>query len=408
VRAAHAARGAVTRAELARLVREYLLCGHLIDRAGMPLLVGPHGRDAMRDVAIEEWRGASPVYTRRTQQLLGFGNGDVETVFKGMQVDIGAPPQFMDFRYRVRDEGHGEFWLDHCGALMDVEPMGEGFVVAMCHDIEDPTFDATAWATDPRARMTPIHRPPRHPADRHPHCHWNVVIDPEAEALPEPEEARRMAGTRLAQLPVATIDPTDEGRCDYAGPLEADVRFEAFSASALRALLDEVAIQHQLLALSFADAVGRRWGPEAARDIGVRQLTGIAGLTAERLASTLGVAGGGLDAVARVLDLHPALRPRSYVDLRVTRDGGRLSLALGDCPALHEDVAASWPMLLTGAGEGPMQAMAQAVDPVARCSPVGERSWEVVLDPAAPAPKEPPEVTRTRFSSGAAFEFADR
>ena len=42
---------------------------------------------------------------------------------------------------------HGEFWLDHCGALMDVEPMGEEFVHGMCHDIEDPTFDATAGAT---------------------------------------------------------------------------------------------------------------------------------------------------------------------------------------------------------------------------------------------------------------------
>ena len=29
---------------------------------------------------------------------------------------------------------------------MDVEPMGDEYVVAMCHDIEDPTFDATAIA----------------------------------------------------------------------------------------------------------------------------------------------------------------------------------------------------------------------------------------------------------------------
>ena len=39
--------------------------------------------------------------------------------------------------------------LDHCGALMDVEPMGDEYVQAMCHDIEDPTFDATAMATQP-------------------------------------------------------------------------------------------------------------------------------------------------------------------------------------------------------------------------------------------------------------------
>ena len=70
----------MNREALARLVREYLLCGHLIDRAGAPLLIGPYGRDAMRDVAIEEWRGASPIYARRIQSLLGFARGDVETV----------------------------------------------------------------------------------------------------------------------------------------------------------------------------------------------------------------------------------------------------------------------------------------------------------------------------------------
>jgi hypothetical protein len=397
----------VTRTELARLVREYLLCGHLIDRAGAPLLIGPYGRDAMRDVAIEEWRGASPLYTRRTQQLLGFGRGDVETVFKGMQVDIGAPPQFMDFRYRVLDAGHGEFWLDHCGALMDVEPLGDDFVVAMCHHIEDPTFDATACATDPRARMTPIHRPPRRPADRHPHCHWNVVIDPEAEALPEPDEALRVAGTRAAQLPVAAIDPAGGGRSDYTGPLEADLRFEDFSASALRAILDEVALQGHLLALSFLDAVGRRWGPEVARDVGRRQFTGIAGVAAERLAAALGVEHGGAAGVARVLEAHPAFRPRSYVDLRVDEAGDRVEVVLADCEALHEEVAPSWPQLLAD-GPEPLAALAEAVDPRARVTVGGERSWAVVVDPAESPAKERAEVTLTKFSTGAAFAFADR
>jgi hypothetical protein len=395
----------VNRDELGGLLREYLLCGHLIDRAGMPHLVGPYGRDAMRDVAIEEWRGASPLYTRRIQHLLGFGRGDVETVFKGMQIDIGAPPQFMDFRYRVRDEGHGEFWLDHCGALMDVEPIGEDFVVAMCHHIEDPTFDATACATDPRARMTPIHRPPRHPADRHPHCHWNVVIDPAAEALPEPDEVVRMARTRAARLPVPTIDPAGEGRSDYTGPLQNDVRFEDFSASALCALLDEVAVQHHLLAQSFLDAVSRRWGPDVARQVGLKQLTGIAGVTAGRLAAFLGVADGGPDAVGRVLEVHPAFRPRAYVDLRVDPGGDGVAVALGECEALHEELVPSWAQLLAG-DPGPLAAIAQAVDPSTRVEPRGERSWRVVTG-ATPA-DVPSEVVLTRFSTGADFTFADR
>ena len=141
----------------------------------------------MLQIAIEEWAGASPVYTRRMQRALRFTGHDVITIFKGLQFDIGAPPQFMDFRFTVHDRRHGEFHLDHCGALLDVEPMGPDYVTGMCHDIEDPTFDATAIATNPRARVRPIHRPPRRPADRHPHCAWTVTIDesnPEALGIP--------------------------------------------------------------------------------------------------------------------------------------------------------------------------------------------------------------------------------
>ena len=120
--------------ELATLVEEHLLAGHLIDRAGMPVVI-EHGIEVMRDVAIDEWMGASPVYTKRTQRLLGFEGDTVEACFKAMQLEIGAPLRFMDFRFTVEDDHHGSFHLDHCGALMDVEPMGEDYVVAMCHDI---------------------------------------------------------------------------------------------------------------------------------------------------------------------------------------------------------------------------------------------------------------------------------
>ena len=35
------------------------------------------------------------------QRLLGFEGDTVETIFKGMQLDVGAPPEFMDFRFEV-------------------------------------------------------------------------------------------------------------------------------------------------------------------------------------------------------------------------------------------------------------------------------------------------------------------
>ena len=66
---------------------------------------------------------------------------------------------------------------------MDVEPFGERPVVGMCHRIEDPTFDATVSAINPKARCRPVHRPPRSSVDQLPHCRWEVVIDDDAEPL---------------------------------------------------------------------------------------------------------------------------------------------------------------------------------------------------------------------------------
>ncbi|MFM7063078.1 MAG: hypothetical protein ACKO04_06265, partial [Actinomycetes bacterium] len=341
-----------TRDDLAALVREYLLAGHLIDRAGMPHLIGPYGRDGMADIAIDEWMGASPVYTRRMQQAMGFVGDDVATVFKGMQLDIGAPPQFMDFRYTVHDADHGEFQLAHCGALMDVEPMGEDFVTAMCHHIEDPTFDATALATHAGAQVRPVHRPPRVPADRHPHCHWTLTIDRSVPRRDDPDVTRRLggslaAGTVFDAVPPSSDDEADGGWDDYAGPLDPDLRLESFSRSALVVLAREVALQGHLLAMAFMAAVEDRHGHGAAVDVGVRQFAGVAGVVAGRLAALLD-APRSLDGVAQVLRLHPGLAPGGYVDVRVQQTSDSVVVDLLDCPALREDGLDSWAGLLAG------------------------------------------------------------
>ena len=303
------------RAELAVLVPELLLAGHLIDRAGMPHLIGAFGRDVMRDIAIDEWMGASPVYSKRMQRTLGFEGDSVVTIFKNIQIDIGSPPQFMDFRFHVTDRDHGEFWLDHCGALMDVEPMGPDYVTAMCHDIEDPTFDATATASNPRAQVRPIHRPPRVPADRSPHCAWSVIIDPGHPVLQVPAQAVAIGATAAARHELDPIDPDDPGLHEYSGPLLSDLQFRDWSASALRRIAEEVCIQGHLLALSFLASTRTHVdSDEEARTFSRRQFTGVAGVAARRLKEALGL-GQDLADVAAVLSLSPGLLPTSYTGM---------------------------------------------------------------------------------------------
>ncbi len=400
----------LSREELARLVPELLLIGQLIDRSGMAWCIAELGREGMVEIAVEEWMAASPIYTQRMQRALGYaptspdGLGDVVTIFKGLQLDIGAPPQFMDFRYRVDDARHGEFWLDHCGALMDVEPMGEAYVRSMCHDIEDPTFDATAVATHPRARVRPVHRPPRSPAGRTPHCAWTVVIDDDHPPVSESEGCRVLRGSEAARFELEPIDTSGEGRHDYAGPLLSDLDFAAFSHAALVRIADEVCLQMHLLDLAFVRAVRARLPEETAREVCVKQLTGIAGVAAERIRRCLDLPADA-DGALRTLSLHPLLNPRDYAATDTIAD----EVVVGGSAARRDG---AWLALLGPDETRPLRAAVRAVDPHldvevdALCGGPGTWSFRVVRRDE-PAP-ECDEVALTRVSSGATFAFEPR
>jgi hypothetical protein len=393
----------LSHAELVKLVPELLLMGQMIDRSGMAWCISSFGREEMLQIAIEEWMASSPIYTRRMQQALKYEGVDVITIFKGLQLDIGAPPQFMDFRYTVHDRWHGEFQLDHCGALLDVEPMGDEYVRGMCHDIEDPTFDATALATNRRAQVRPIHRPPRTPADRHPHCAWTVIIDesyPEVPDLPVLDVIRR---TRAAQTVLDAIDPSDAGQSDYSGPLVSDFDFAAFSHSALVRMADEVCLQMHLLNLAFVLAVGKRAGTDAAlvADICVKQLIGVAGLGAERIHRALGLPGG-IEGALRVLELHPLLNPAAYVNAEFGPD-----VVSVRCSPAHEDGA--WVSLVGPHETRPLQAIVAAVDPHLSVDVTGsETEWTARVVETDTAAKEFGEVAVVKFSGGASFVFEPR
>jgi hypothetical protein len=112
-----------------------------------------------------------------------------------------------------------------------------------------------------------------------------VSIDesnPQATGIPALEV---VAQTEAARWELAPIVSDASGQADYSGPLLSDVDFGAFSHSALVRIADEVCLQMHLLNLSFGIAVRARAGDNAelATAIGTKQLTGIAGVAAERI-----------------------------------------------------------------------------------------------------------------------------
>ena len=394
----------LTRAELARLGRESMLHGHICDRALMPQVAIRLGGSEIEPLSIWEWKGASPNYTRRMKRLMRIEGDDATAIVKALQLDVGFPHEYMDVRFELREDGSAEFWLNHCGALMDVEPRGEAGVVMMCHRIEDPTFDATAVATNPRARMRAIHRPPRTPADRHPHCHWTIRIEPGAEPLVEEALTRQVGALPVARLP--NERPPDReagGWSDYAGAFDPDFRLERLGHGTLVAVLREFSLQAHLLASAAELYLSQRHDRAKVREILANQWQGASWVSAERIAKELGI-GGGASGVAELIALHPALPPG--VEATLEADGERaLRVALAAPSGLLDPEAPGWLGLLASGEARALEAIARAVEPGARARALGRSAFHVDLD-AVPGPAETPQsVALTRLSTAAAWKF---
>ena len=347
------------RDQLLAVAHEYMLLGMLSNQATLPQTIVAGGTlDDLNEVAIDLWMGASPVYTHRMRTLMGIEGDDVPTIMKALQLDVGFVHQYMDVFYKVNDPLHGEFWLAHCGALINVEPHGEERVHGMCHTIEDPTFDATAYATNPRARIRPIHRPPRAPADRLPHCHWTIEIDPANDPVGPARLTQQISELPLASLAI-TPRPAGDGY-----PAEFDPKFRLSDASdgTLIALAIEFAVQTHLLMCSGEIALAERFGADTARELIADAWLATSWVASERLRELLG---DGVD-VATVLALTPAIPPGFAREVAV--DGSRVRLTLiPESPELLTSSQTGW---IGALGRGERRGIEGIVWPIDRTARV--------------------------------------
>ncbi len=382
-----------SREQLAQIGREYMLLGQLNSRTGYAALAMNHGQEAYKDTAIHNWMAASPVYSKRMQSAMRLNTGsDVESILKGMQLECGLSHQYFDAHFEMAGEDEGFFWLDRCGPLLDTEPRGEAAVRVMCHDIEDPTFDATAAAGNPRARVRPVHRPPRVPADGSPVCRWRVFIDPGAEPLAVPEVALPVLETKLANTEIDRGLADSEGGLDfYDGPLFERLELERFSKQALTIICKELAIQIHLLVHTLGLAVASRYGQDAVTDITAFQMTGSCWVASERLASCLGLTNGGIDAIVSIINIHPAFQPAEYSAIDISKTGPDSAiLTLKPCAALEDKNVHGWFHLLTSGRVEGLSALVQGIDSCATVTPTENAlEWQITIEPGAES-VEPP------------------
>ncbi len=351
------------------LAYETMLTGILFNRAILPqIILRTFNYDIMNEVAIDIWMGATPVYTPRMRSLMGIEGDTVTDIMKALQLDVGFVHQYMDVGYLVHDDYNGEFWLNHCGALLDAEPTGEDRVYDMCHPIEDVTFDATAVATNPRVRCLPIHRPPREPADRVPHCHWTLTIDDANEPLLPHALTEQVGKLMLAGVPnTLSVSSSPDGRIDYSGDFDPDFTLATLATETIQALQKEFAVQTHLLAAAAELSLAGHFNEDVVHRMMARAWAGLSWIMSERLASTLGLDDKpGASGIATVLAKHPLLPPGFSREITLESSNTVRITLTEEVPGLLDTTHPGVPGLLAREDQKGLEAMAQAVDPRAR------------------------------------------
>lgn len=381
---------------LARYGREIMLANHIHDRAALLQVTLQYGMQAQTDVACDEWMGSSPIYNARNRHLLNIQGDDVATAFKGFQLDIGAPHNFLAFHYEVVSGQEGFFWTSNCGPYTHVRRMTNAdpnMETQICHHMEDPTFDATVMAVNPLMRCRAVFRPPYGP-EKVPQtgpCRWRVTIEKDIGLVEDNPVQGIVRQSLAANFEFADIVPGDDGMTDYGGPFKRDFELSDLSHTVLARQCKEFALDVHLLNRACYTSIGERWGEDVLVPMAIEQWRAMAPITVHRLRRTFGIEGDTMSSVLKVLQLNPFL-PREYLKLGfelIDETHGRLWVE--DCAALQESQVRGIASLVTHHPQTPgFDAMAAAVNPRVQVAPAdagaiagAKLAWELWIDSEA-------------------------
>lgn len=350
---------------MARFAREVMLCNQIHDRGLLPLVAGRWGSDAMTTQAINEWMGSSPIYNSRIRKLHNIQGDGVDVIFKGFQLDIGAPHMWLKFHYDVQSHDLGFFWLTSCGAYDGVRGMTGGDIKAetqICVHMEDPTFDATVMAVNRGARCKPVFRPPHGgdiPAEGP--CRWEVSISDHIGLVEENPQTAMIEATRAGQFQFTQPASTNDGLADYSGTFKPDFRLEDLSTAMLSVQLKEFALDVHLLQRSSYLSVERNFGDAAVLELISEHCKAMAPVYHARMRRLFKIEGNDMTAILKLLQLDHHFVPeyvRTGVEL-IDEQHGRFWIEA--CDAIDDGSTSG---VLTGLWRGEVIGLQQIVEDI--------------------------------------------
>ncbi len=386
---------------LAAYGREIMLANHIHDRSALMPVAMQFGMTAQTDVACDEWMSSSPIYNVRNRRFLNITGDDVSVALKSLQVDIGAPHNFLNFHYDLVSGEEGYFWTSTCGPYLHVRAISnadEALETQICHHMEDPTFDATVMAVNPLMRCRPVYRPPYidTPVPEKGPCKWQVAIQRDIGLVEDCPNLDKVQRSLAANFEFSQPVLNGDGLPDYSGAFQRDFCLEDLDHAKLALLCKEFMLHVLLLNYACYTAIAERFGEDKVEPIEREQWAHLAPITVYRLRRTFGIEGDDMGAILKVLQLNPFL-PQEYFSVgfeQVSATEGYMWLT--ECAAWGEPVKrgiASLPLThpqapgfdaLVHAVNAKGRVMLIEADALPECAAADDAvlAWKIVIDPA--------------------------
>jgi len=165
-----------TKDTLVRLLKEYARAYNLHQGSWYNVMRERYGDKVTIECDIAQWMTTGPMVAKWLSEALNIAGGNVEAMFKALQVDPGFPLSTFDIEWELVNPNHGFFTVKKCTALNYFEKEGKGFEIPLCRDLEPPTFLKTAQYFNPKVKLTSIKLPPRK-SPKEIACKWEYKID---------------------------------------------------------------------------------------------------------------------------------------------------------------------------------------------------------------------------------------
>ncbi len=382
---------------LANYGRDIMLANHIHDRSALSQVAVQFGAEGQTAVACDEWMSSSPIYNQRIRELMNISGDDVSVALKGLQLDIGAPHNYLNFHYELTSPDEGYFWTSTCGPynyMREMTNADEQAQIQICHHMEDPTFDATVMAVNPLMRCRPVYRPPVSEVPERGPCKWLVSIQRDIGLVEDCPNLDKVRATRAANFEFTQTEDSGDGLPDYSGEFLRDMCLEKFSHSALGIQCKEFMLDVLLLNYACYTSIVERFGEDQMHAIAGEQWRALAPVTVHRLRNTFGITGDDMGAALKCLQLNPFI-PWEYCDLGMEQlSASRGRIWLRDCEAYRESIPRGLAgRMLTHPEQPGFEAIAQAVNPrsvirqidAAEIDDNAVIAWELEIDTSVPA-----------------------